>query len=66
MRGTRSAPALSAPALRIGSLDMLARRLSSIVRFGPLAVVALQLVLLLGGDPSTAASGGGDFPYRLK
>jgi hypothetical protein len=48
---------------------MLARRIARIahvVRNAPLAALALQLVLLIGSDPGTAASGGGDFPYRLR
>jgi hypothetical protein len=45
---------------------MLARRLAHVARHAPLALVALQLVLLLASDPSAAASGGGDFPYRLR
>jgi hypothetical protein len=45
---------------------MLARRIVVIVRHAPVAMLALQLVLVAVGDPGTAASGGGDFPYRLR
>jgi hypothetical protein len=43
---------------------MPSRLLISLVRHAPLAIAALQLVALIVGDPGTAASGGGDFPYR--
>jgi hypothetical protein len=43
---------------------MLARRIAHLARHAPLAALALQIALLIAGDPSTAASGGGDFPYR--
>jgi len=45
---------------------MLARRIAAIVRHAPLAMLAFQLALVLAGDPGTAASGGGEFPYRLR
>jgi hypothetical protein len=41
-------------------------RIADLVRHAPLAALALQLVLLIASDPGTAASGGGDFPYRLR
>ena len=42
------------------------RRIAHLVRHAPLAALALQLMLLIASDPGTAASGGGDFPYRLR
>jgi hypothetical protein len=44
---------------RIARLAPLARRLPTI------AAVAIQLAIL-AADPSMAASGGGDFPFRLR
>jgi hypothetical protein len=40
------------------------RLLTTLVRFTPLALLALQVLALIAADPTTAASGGGDFPYR--
>lgn len=47
---------------------MLAHHLASLARSGRVAafVVAAQLVLVLLAGPSTAASGGGDFPFRFR
>jgi len=43
---------------------MLARRIAAVMRHVPLVVLALQVAALVTGDPGTAASGGGDFPFR--
>jgi hypothetical protein len=45
---------------------MLACRIAEIVRHAPIAILALLAVAIVTGDPSTAASGGGDFPHRLR